>query len=160
MKKYINKSTLTEAIRNVHFMGEPSGDIVQVTATHEFFTNKNWLNPDEESPFGYSLAWESSKLVRVPIEISAEEIESSRLISLEVQAQAYQDSVMSKNEASALLGRTVSELKPKAKANYDWLQSLWALYYAKKVDASNDTEFSSIGDKPNTFAELQLEEQG
>ena len=84
--------------------------------------------------------------------------ESERLVALELEAQAYQDSIVSKNEASAILGRTVSEMKIKARANYDWIQSLWGLYYVKKADATNDTAFDSIGPKPYSFVELQLEE--
>ncbi len=110
--------------------------------------------PTEDPLFWYI---ENGELkVKLAEAIEAEELK--RLSLLEIEAQDYQDSVMSKNEASALLGRTVSEMKTKAKANYDWLQSLWGLYYQKKIDSSNDTNYSSIGDKPYSFVELQQEE--
>ena len=82
-----------------------------------------------------------------------------RVAALEQEAQAYQDSIMSSNEAAAIMGARAAgiALKPKAQANSDWVDAVWAIYYAKLADANNTQLFSEAGVKPYPFAEVMAE---
>ena len=82
--------------------------------------------------------------------------------SLREDALAYQSSQQSQNELGILHGYTVEELtsKPKAFANINWMTSLFTLQRAKEADLTNDTPFSSVGDKPHSFTEIYEEKWG
>lgn len=90
---------------------------------------------------------------------SAEVIENRRLEKLKIEALAYQSSQQSQNELGLLHGYSTDDLatRPKAQAQINWMTSLFALHNEKKADATNDTPFSSVGDKPHSFDELYNE---
>jgi len=95
------------------------------------------------------------------IDLEAEKLfkEKVRLDSLKEEALAYQSSQQSQNELGILHGYSVTDLetRPVAKAQIDWMTSLFALKNLKDSDPSNDTPYSSVGDKPHSFEEIYAE---
>ena len=83
----------------------------------------------------------------------------ARAEELKAEALAYQSAQQSQNELGILHGYSVEELasKPIAKAQTDWMTSLFTLQKAKELDVDNDTPFSSVGDKPYSFTEIYAE---
>jgi hypothetical protein len=81
---------------------------------------------------------------------------------LKREALTYQASQQSQNELGLLHGYSVTDLdsKPKAKEQIDWMTSLFQLHKDRIADPSNETPFSSVGDKPHSFDELHLEKWG
>ena len=86
----------------------------------------------------------------------------ARAEALKEEALAYQSAQQSQNELGILHGYSVEELASKtiAQAQIDWMTSLFALQKAKELDESNDTPFSSVGDKPHSFTEIYDEKFG
>ena len=92
----------------------------------------------------------------------AEAKESERLEKNKAEALAYQSSQQSQNELGIIHGYSVTDLetRPVAKAQIDWMTSLFALKNAKDSDSSNDTPYSSVGDKPHSFEQIYAEKWG
>lgn len=101
-------------------------------------------------------AGESELIAYVESEIPYEQL---RAEELKAEALAYQSAQQSQNELGILHGYSVEELasKPIAKAQIDWMNSLFALQKAKELDVDNDNPFSSVGDKPHSFTEIYTE---
>lgn len=78
---------------------------------------------------------------------------------LKREALAYQSSQQSQNELGLLHGYSVADLetKPKAKEQIEWMTSLFQLQKDRIEDPSNETPFSSVGDKPYSFEDLHAE---
>ena len=146
MKRYYNKVTKTESL-------EQGENIVELPFDNPFF------NP---LPKGKRLTYDKNNIPNGTEDIpspSAEQIEELRISNLKSEALTYQSSQQSQNELGLLHGYSSDDLlsKPKAQAQINWMTSLFALHNEKKADATNDTPFSSVGDKPHSFDELYNE---
>ena len=88
--------------------------------------------------------------------------EEERLKALKAESLAYQSDQQSQNELGILHGYSVEDLetKPVAKAQIDWMTSLFALKNMKDADPTNDTPYSSVGLKPHSFEEIYAEKWG
>jgi len=91
-----------------------------------------------------------------------EAIEAERLAKNKAEALAYQSSQQSQNELGILHGYSVTDLetRPVAKAQVDWMTSLFNLKGLKDADPTNDTPLSSVGNKPHSFEEIYAEKWG
>lgn len=90
----------------------------------------------------------------------AAQAEERRIEALEREAQAYQNSIMSVNEASALVAAQTFGLPlgPKAQSNANWLELVWAIYDEKLADPESTRSFSEAGKKAYKFKELRVEQ--
>ena len=135
---------------------------VEISADHPFFKDSEWLQAGVDAPYGYTLSYTDGDIVRTPVVVPEDYKEERRKAELKAEALRYQSEHQSQNELGILHGYSVSDLesKPKAKANIDWMTSLFTLYGAKLEDPTNDTPLSSVGAKPHSFEEIHLEKWG
>ena len=90
------------------------------------------------------------------------EMLTSNLQSLWQSATDYQERCIS-GAAIGLLTIGVIRQLPKSIAIMSWINSVWALYYARKplvTETAVDTDFSALGPMPYSVPELQNEVMG
>ena len=80
---------------------------------------------------------------------------------LKPQAFKYRDIRMGGDEVGMLNGYSEAEilLAPLALANRNWLDALFKIYTDRLLDPSDETPFSNVGEKANSFTELLAEKR-
>lgn len=124
----------------------------------------------DQATSAYGIATDGKTIfARVPTQEVLDQQAEDSINSLYKSALAYQGSQIdinlsneiTKAESLVEAEKAIESDLPLAKANGDWVELLWSLYYKKKVSLSAgdyyNEDFSSIGNVPNDFASVRGE---
>lgn len=93
------------------------------------------------------------------VDLTPEETASTDGERIAALWQAAHDTEFNAISGSAvgLIVLGVMQGKPKCMAVQLWIKSLWALYYERKANGSDSTDFSTVGTCPHSVPELMQE---